>query len=162
MPNVDYPTGGQVIEDRIPGKIDSSPGDEPGGPGDVSPKVTSSGEGIGPAPRIVVRIQDEVVVATPGRKLTAGESGPALRQELQKILDSGERKILLDMSGVESMDSSGLGELTWLKDAADAVEAKIALLNLDEKLRTIFNQSGLPQLIEVFENEADAIKHLGR
>jgi|GEM_PF-6611101 len=161
-PNVGYPPGGPVIEERIPGKINPAPGEAPGGPRDVSPRVTGLGEGIGPAPRIMVKIQDEVVVATPGRKLTAGESGPGLRQEMQRILDGGERKILLDMSGVESMDSSGLGELTWLKDAADAVEAKIALLNLDGKLQALLDESGLSRLMEVFENEADAIKYLGR
>ena len=74
---------------------------------------------------------------------------PAVRQELSDQISAGHNKIVIDMSGVDFMDSSGLGALiNGLKGARQAggdlriaapveqVKLVLKLTNLDRVIKT--------------------------
>lgn len=73
---------------------------------------------------------------------------PQMREELHRLVDEGNTRIVVDLSGVETMDSSGLGALiSGLKaarqaggdlriaEAGDQVIEVLKLTNLDRILR---------------------------
>ena len=75
-------------------------------------------------------------------------AAPALRQELHDLVDGGSNRLVVDLSGTDFIDSSGLGALiSGLKVArqaggdlriaapTDQVETVLSLTNLNRVLR---------------------------
>jgi len=61
-----------------------------------------------------------VVVITPAGKLNM-VAAPALRKELHALVDGGQKRVVVDLSKTELIDSSGLGALiSGLKVARQA------------------------------------------
>jgi len=97
------------------------------------------------------RVEDVVVVELKG-KLTLGGGDVQLRQLVNDLLDRGEKKILLDLGGVNYMDSAGTGELVASYTACNNRDAEMKLLNLTAKVRDLLM---FTQLISVFEDYSD-------
>lgn len=89
-----------------------------------------------------------VVVIRPEGRLNMSVA-PDLRDQLRRLVESGNTKVVVDLSGVEAIDSSGLGALiSGLKSARqDGGDLRIAgagvqvtsvleLTNLDRILRS--------------------------
>ncbi len=99
---------------------------------------------------------DVTILAIQGR-VTIGEGDVALRQEMHATLDGGARKILLDMSGVSTIDSSGVGEVVSSFTGVANRGGKLKLLNLPPKVVDILTITQLITVFEVFEDEAAAV-----
>ena len=56
------------------------------------------------------RLDDVVILDLSGR-ITMGEGTLVLRERIQKLLQAGNQKFLLNLADVDYIDSSGLGEL---------------------------------------------------
>jgi anti-sigma B factor antagonist len=97
------------------------------------------------------RVEDVVVVELQG-KLTLGGGDVQLRQLVNDLLDRGEKKILLDLGGVNYMDSAGTGELVASYTSCNNRDAEMKLLNLSSKVRDLLM---FTQLISVFEDYSD-------
>ncbi len=93
------------------------------------------------------RSGDVVVVEVFGR-LSIGEGDSAIRDRLAMLLMAGEKKILVGMSGVTALDSSGIGELVAARQAAVENDAQIKLAQLSPKVGQVLK---VTQLIGVFE-----------
>ena len=79
-------------------------------------------------------------------------ASPQLRSELREILAGKALVLLVDFSGVEYIDSSGLATfIEYVREAA-ASGGKLALFGLKPKVRTIFD---LVRLNELFVIAAD-------
>lgn len=92
-------------------------------------------------------ISDDTVVLRPEVRLNLAVA-PELREQLRGLVQSGYCRIVVDLAGVESIDSSGLGALvSGLKAARQAggdllitapsaqVVAVLELTNLDKVLK---------------------------
>ena len=56
------------------------------------------------------RLDDVVILDISGR-ITLGEGAVTLRDALQKLLNGGDRKVVMNLEDVDYIDSAGLGEL---------------------------------------------------
>ena len=65
--------------------------------------------------------------------------------------------ILLDMSGVEAIDSAGLGELVILYTAAGQSQCRLALLNPSPHIIRLLETTRLSGLLPHFDGNASAI-----
>ncbi len=66
-------------------------------------------------------------------------ASPQLRAELQSCVSEKTPVLLIDFSGVDYIDSSGLATfIEYLRDAS-AYQGKIALFGMKQKVRTIFD-----------------------
>lgn len=90
-----------------------------------------------------------------GRLIGAGAS--ALYQTIADLLSRGVTQIVINMDGVDLMDSSGLGELSRVKKAADARSGTIKLLHVAPSVRQVLQMSGAIGTFEIFDVEVDAI-----
>ncbi|MEM8963290.1 MAG: STAS domain-containing protein [Acidobacteriota bacterium] len=100
---------------------------------------------------------DDVTVLSLDGKLTIGEGDIQLRRTVREVLDSGGRRILIDMKQVTAMDSAGLGELVGCKANADDLGAVIKLMNVEARVEKVLTMTRLIGVFETFENEVDAI-----
>ncbi len=89
--------------------------------------------------------QGEITVLTVGGYF-AGPESSAFRSAAQRALDSGTRDVVVELSGITGVDSTGLEALTWLQRTClerlgmvklagvpDALERVLALTRLSSQ-----------------------------
>ncbi|HSP15511.1 MAG TPA: STAS domain-containing protein [Thermoanaerobaculia bacterium] len=104
------------------------------------------------------RTSDGVEIINLQGKITIGSGDSQLREVITNALNTGKSKILLDMSGVTTIDSSGIGELVGSYTTVTNRGGKLKLLHLPAKLNELLHVTQLITVFEVYENEADALK----
>src|SRR4029079_19455879 len=104
------------------------------------------------------RSVDGVEIIKLDGKITIGAGDQQLREIISNALNSGKTKVLLDMSGVTTIDSSGIGELVGSYTTVTTVAGKLNLLHLPAKLNELLHVTQLITVFEVYENEAEAVK----
>ncbi len=90
-------------------------------------------------------------------KLTIGEGDVQLREEINYLLESGIKKILINLQGVKMMDSSGLGELVRVRANALSSNAVVKLLHVEDKVQEVLEMTRLIGVFETFDDPIDAI-----
>lgn len=87
-------------------------------------------------------------------------ASPALRAELQKCAAEKTPTLLVDFTGVEYIDSSGLATfIEYVRDAGN-YKGKIALFGLKKKVRTIFDLVRLNELFTIADSGEAALAAL--
>jgi anti-sigma B factor antagonist len=90
-------------------------------------------------------------------RLLVGESVAALREKIKELCDSGSNNLILNMAGVDYIDSTGLGGLvisyTSLKKAGGALK----LLTLNRRNIELLVLTKLTTVFELFDDEQDAV-----
>ncbi|HEX7679391.1 MAG TPA: STAS domain-containing protein [Thermoanaerobaculia bacterium] len=87
-------------------------------------------------------------------KITIGAGDQQLRDV---IANANSQKILLDLSGVTTIDSSGIGELVGSYTTVTNKGGKLKLLHLPAKLNELLHVTQLITVFEVYENEQEAL-----
>ena len=90
-------------------------------------------------------------------KITIGAGDSQLREVITNALNAGKNNILLDMSGVTTIDSSGIGELVGSYTTVTNRGGKLKLLHLPAKLNELLHVTQLITVFEVYENEQDGL-----
>ncbi len=107
--------------------------------------------------KIDIRNEEGVAILALIGKLTIGEGDVMLREEIESQLGSGVKKLLLDMQGVKTMDSSGLGELIRCKASANREGAVIKLLHVEAKVQQVLEMTHLIGVFDSYAEETDAM-----
>lgn len=108
--------------------------------------------------RVEARKRDGVTVLDLKGKFTIGAGDAAIREAIQKCVQEGQLNILLNTADVQTIDSSGIGELVAGYTTVSKNNGKLKLLNLPPKLEDILQITQLITVFDVFEDEATAIK----
>jgi anti-sigma B factor antagonist len=69
----------------------------------------------------------------------------------------GRRKIVLNLDGVNFIDSSGIGELLRTYTAVTNEERQLIFLNLTRKIREVMAIAKLLTVFQVYDNEQAAV-----
>ena len=73
----------------------------------------------------------------------------ALRQELDALIaDSGARRLVLDLRGLQFMDSSGIGLIIGRYKLMRRRGGSVAVFGSDARIDRLFEMAGLYQLVE--------------
>ena len=86
-----------------------------------------------------------------------GEGAISLRNSIRGLVDDGKKKILLNLSGVKNIDSSGIGELIANYTTVSRDGGQLKLLNLTEKIQNLLVITKLLTVFDSYDNEADAL-----
>ena len=105
------------------------------------------------------RLDDVVILDLSGR-ITMGEGTLVLRNNIQKLLAEGDRKFLLNLTDVDYIDSSGLGELVTSFTTVRNQNGELKLLNLTRRVQDLLQITKLLTVFESFNSEAEALKTL--
>ncbi len=106
---------------------------------------------------INMRHIDDVTVLEVSGPIGLGEGGITLRDSIQCALRKGAKKLVIDMGGVDYMDSSGLGELTHAFIAARANGCEIKLARLTQKLDNLMVITKLATVFASYPDEVEAL-----
>ena len=101
---------------------------------------------------------DGVFVVSYNGRIVLGPGSAALRERVKSLLLEGRKKIVLNMSNVNYIDSSGLGMLVALHVSARGQNAELHLSNLGNKFHDVLQLTRLFTVFSVYDTEADAIR----
>ncbi len=107
--------------------------------------------------RVESRKVDGVTILDMEGRIVLGEPTAALRDEFEKLIDRGDKKILMNLEGVSYIDSSGLGALVSGFMTVKNRQGQMKLLSLTSKVRELLQITKLLTVFEVFDDESTAL-----
>ena len=85
-------------------------------------------------------------------------TSPELRKTCDILMKNGEKKVLIDLSGVTYIDSSGLATLIEMFQRLKKIGGKLRLSSMNEKVKNVFEITKLYKLFEVFDTREAALR----
>ncbi len=107
--------------------------------------------------KIDTRSVGDVQVLDCSGKITLGEGTMAVRNTVREVLKNGGKKIVLNLSDVNYIDSSGIGELVSSFTTVTNQGGQLKLLNLTKKIHELLAITKLLTVFQVFDNEQAAV-----
>ena len=103
------------------------------------------------------QIEDIIVLDVSGR-ITVGEGNVMLREIVRDLSDKGNRRIVLNLSEVSYIDSSGLGELVKTHTTIRNRGGQLKLTNLNKRVHDLLQLTSLASVFDIQKDEAGAIQ----
>jgi anti-sigma B factor antagonist len=97
--------------------------------------------------RTVVEVGGEIDVYT----------APQLRERVVELVADGKVDLVLDLSGVEFLDSTGLGVLVGALNRVRAQDGSLALVLTQERILKIFEITGLRKVFPIHATVGEAV-----
>ncbi len=110
--------------------------------------------------RISIRSTGDVIILDLEGRLVAGDGDRELRATVEELLDGGANAILVNFEKVRRMDSSGIGELVAGWKRGRKLGVRVAILRPGDRVRHTLHLSQILPLLEVYEDEDEAIASL--
>lgn len=107
--------------------------------------------------RVDVREAGQVIIVDLRGPLVAGTGDELLRDVVNELLAEGWKKILLNLTEVDKIDSSGVGELVAGRKLAQRFGSTLRLLLIPGRVHHVLELSHILPTFEVFESESEAV-----
>jgi anti-sigma B factor antagonist len=98
----------------------------------------------------VITVRGEIHVST----------APRFSQRLQEAIDNGSRAIVLDLSGVEFIDSTGLSVLLNGLRRVNQLQGRMALVCANATVLRLFQITSLDETFDIFAERPAAFAHV--
>ena len=103
------------------------------------------------------RTSGDVLILDLAGKITIGDGSVKLREAVRKLIEGGNKRILLNLGDVSYVDSSGIGELVSSFTTTSNVGGNLKLLNLTKKIQDLLAITKLLTVFETFTAESEAL-----
>ncbi|WP_431218800.1 STAS domain-containing protein [Leifsonia xyli] len=103
-----------------------------------------------------VREDGVAVLATTGRINLV--TAPDVRREVQRVVDEGHTRVAMDLSGVEFIDSSGLGALISGLKAARTAGGDLRITSAADQVTSVLRLTNLDRILRVYPSPDDAYR----
>ena len=80
-----------------------------------------------------------------------------LRDLVRENLDNGHKKIVLNLAGINYIDSTGLGELVSAYRLVKSQDGELKLMNLNKKVTDLLQITRLYAVFDIHTDEAQAV-----
>ena len=111
-------------------------------------------------PLVIARgISGSIPVLTLCGRLTLGEGSRALRRSLEEVAAEGHKHVLLDLTEVSYVDSSGLGALVAGYNSLKARAGTVGLFGVPARVQELLDLSRLTTIFRVFNSQGEAEKY---
>ncbi len=90
-------------------------------------------------------------------RITVGPEATTLREKVAALREAGSRNIVLDMGGVDYIDSTGLGALVICATSLRKQGGNMKLVNLNRRNIELLVMTKLATVFETFTDVQDAI-----
>lgn len=111
-----------------------------------------------PRVNIETRKKGDVVIVDFQGRLAIGVGDELLPTLIEQLLNEGNKKILLNLSDMDYIDSNGLGELVQSLKQSKRFGASLRLLKPQDRVRNTLRLTNLLPMFSVYESEADALR----
>jgi anti-sigma B factor antagonist len=87
-------------------------------------------------------------------------SAPSLKDKITELLKSGQATLIVDLSGVAFLDSTGLGALVEARAATTEAGGSLLLVCNQERILKLFTITGLDGVFSIHSSVTDAVTTL--
>ena len=112
--------------------------------------------------QIGIREAGEVTILDLLGRVTIGLSNDILSNQLRDLLDAGVRKVLINLSGVPQMDSSGISSLVRSFVTLQRLGGSLKLLRPTGHVKEVLELTRLSHAIPTYMDEAEALSSFGQ
>lgn len=85
-------------------------------------------------------------------------TAPKLREKLVELVGNGHHRLIVDMTKVEFLDSTGLGVLVGGLKRVRSHEGSLALVCDQERILKIFRITGLTKVFPIYDSLDEALQ----
>jgi anti-sigma B factor antagonist len=103
------------------------------------------------------REREGIVVLELHGRITVGPEASALREKCEEIARSGNRNLVLELGGVDFIDSTGLGALVMCATNLRKAGGNMKLVAVNRRNIELLVMTKLAKVSEIFADEQDAI-----
>jgi len=91
-------------------------------------------------------------------RIVLGDEIGQLRMAVRGLVAEGKKKIILNLAGVDYIDSSGVGELVGCFTTVRNAGGELKLLNLSQKVQDVLHVTKLYTVFDIRDDEFQAVK----
>ena len=106
---------------------------------------------------VTIRHAGPVSLLDVSGRLTSFETG-ALRESISRLLKQGRNNIVLILSGLQYLDSSGIGELANIYVSVVKASGQMKVVGLSPKIEEVLKIAQLYQVFQEFPSEEAALE----
>jgi anti-sigma B factor antagonist len=103
------------------------------------------------------REREDIQILEMKGRLTVGEEATLLRETIRELSEAGKVRIVLDLKGIDFIDSTGLGGLVICFTTMTKAGGSLKLLNLNKRNIELLLLTKLTTVFELFNDEQGAI-----
>ncbi|MCK4857728.1 MAG: STAS domain-containing protein [candidate division Zixibacteria bacterium] len=107
--------------------------------------------------KLTSREEGAVVVLEPRGKIIGGPDATVLREQVRDLTNSGKKKIVIDLAGVDWMNSTGLGILISCLTTLRNSGGELKLARITEKIESLLTITKLVTVFDTYDSAEDAI-----
>ena len=85
-----------------------------------------------------------------------GNTVNTLKREMDKQIEQGEGRLILDLTAVPLLDSSALGTIIATLQALRKMDGKLVLLNPQKAVMNVLQVTRLNTILEIYHDEESA------
>ncbi len=107
--------------------------------------------------KMSTRLVDGITIVDCTGRIVFGDESALLRETVKELLNE-TKQIVLNLGGVNYIDSGGLGTLVGLYTSARSVNGNIKLANLTQRVGDLLQVTKLLTVFDVYEGEEKAVR----
>lgn len=108
----------------------------------------------------VHRVEPDITVFEISGRLILGDLLPSVEGEMRDIIDGGVRKLVIDLTGLNMIDSSGIGSLIKRIEQMDELEGRICLAGAHGAVAKVFHTIRIDRIVGLDADLASACARL--
>jgi len=108
--------------------------------------------------KINVRETPTAMILEVAGRITLGSPGRSIQDRVRELLDGRHKNIILDLGGVISLDSSGLGQLITSYTTTVSRGGEMKLINLNKRVSDLMQITKLNTIFSIYMDEATALE----
>jgi anti-sigma B factor antagonist len=107
---------------------------------------------------IIPREVSHVTILDITGRIVLGQEIGDLRDAIRGLISEGKKKLILNLAGVDYIDSSGVGELVGCFTTVRNSGGELKLLNLTQKVHDVLHVTKLYTVFDIKDDEFTAVK----
>ena len=110
--------------------------------------------------KIKEKIENHVAILTLSGKMMGGPETTSLHDHIRGLVNDGITKVVIDLSGVKWINSSGLGVLMAVMTTLKNAGGMMKLANITEKVESLLMITQLMRIFETYDSVERAVASL--
>ena len=101
---------------------------------------------------------DNIVILEPRGKIMGGPDASLLHDKLYELIENDKKRIVIDLAGVEWMNSTGLGILISSYTTLRHHSGELKLANVTDKIQSLLTITKLVSVFDAHDSVESAVK----
>ncbi len=107
--------------------------------------------------KLGTREQDGIVILEPKGKIMGGPDATMMNEKLHELVEHNKKHVVIDLSGVDWMNSTGLGILISGLTTMRNCDGDLRLANVTDKIESLLTITKLVTVFESFDSIKEAV-----